>query len=48
MEKSFHSYFNDWKFRHPYPEDLKAELEKASGMNITKLFDLVNKEGNFQ
>ncbi|MBC7828386.1 MAG: M1 family metallopeptidase [Chitinophagaceae bacterium] len=41
-------YFKDWKFKHPYPEDLKSSLEKGSNQKLGSLFDLVNKEGNFQ
>jgi aminopeptidase N len=41
-------YFTDWKFKHPYPEDLKTSLEKGSNQKLETLFDLVNKEGNFQ
>jgi Peptidase family M1 domain len=41
-------YFSDWKFKHPYPEDLKTSLEKGSNQKLESLFDLVNKEGNFQ
>lgn len=41
-------YYNEWKFRHPYPEDLKSSLEKGSKQSLDSLFDLVHKEGNFQ
>lgn len=41
-------YYSDWKFRHPYPEDLKISLEKGSKQDLGSLFDLINKEGNFQ
>lgn len=39
-------YFRDWKFRHPYPEDLKSSLEKGSNQKLGTLFELVHKEGN--
>ena len=41
-------YYNEWKFKHPYPEDLKTALEKGSKQNLGSLFELVLKEGNFQ
>ena len=41
-------YYTDWKFKHPYPDDLKLSLEKAIKQNLGSLFELVNKEGNFQ
>ena len=40
-------YFHDWKFKHPYPEDLKLSLEKGSRTKLSTLFELVKKEGNF-
>jgi hypothetical protein len=47
LDKGLHEYFNTWKFKHPYPEDLKAVLEKTSGSGLDKVFDLLNKEDNF-
>jgi Peptidase family M1 domain len=47
VDKGLHEYFGEWKFKHPYPEDLKAILEKTAGTNIDKLWDLLDKEGNF-
>ena len=40
-------YYKNWKFKHPYPEDLKTSLEKGSKQTLDNLFDLVRKEGNF-
>ncbi|MFT3822365.1 MAG: M1 family metallopeptidase [Chitinophagaceae bacterium] len=47
LDKGVQTYFNEWKFKHPYPEDFKAALEKANGSSLDKLFELLNKEGNF-
>lgn len=47
FEKGMHTYFSDWVFKHPYPEDLKNSLEKASGTNLDKAFELLNKNGPF-
>ena len=33
------TYFNQWKFKHPYPEDLKHIAEKVSGKNLDWLFE---------
>lgn len=42
FDKSMHAYFEEWKFKHPQPEDMKATLEKASGKDLTWLFqDLI-------
>lgn len=47
LDKGLHEYFQQWKFKHPYPEDLKAVLEKVSGSKIDALWALLSKEGNF-
>ena len=33
-----HLYFDHWKFRHPQPEDLKAEFVSGSGKNLDWFF----------
>lgn len=45
VDKALQSYFTKWQFKHPRPEDLKKELELASGMNIDQYWALLNKEG---
>lgn len=47
FDKAMQEYFAAWKFKHPYPEDLKAALEKATQADLTQYFELLNKEGNF-
>jgi hypothetical protein len=46
LDKAMQDYFNEWKFRHPYPEDFKAVLEKELGKNLSPYFDLLNKKGS--
>jgi hypothetical protein len=46
LEKGMQDYFNEWKFKHPYPEDLKAALEKSTKKNLTEYFDILHKKGN--
>lgn len=48
LDKGMQAYFREWKFRHPDPEDLKAVLEKSSGMQLNAVFDLLNQSGNFR
>lgn len=31
-------YYRDWAFKHPYPEDFRATVEKYSGQNIESLY----------
>lgn len=47
VDKTIKAFYNEWKFKHPYPEDLKASFEKQLNMNFTELFNLLNKKGNF-
>ncbi len=46
LDKAFHDYFNDWKDKHPQPEDFKRSLEKSLGADLTKYFELLNKKGD--
>ncbi|WP_113652881.1 M1 family metallopeptidase [Pedobacter namyangjuensis] len=48
MDQAFKTYFNDWKNKHPSPNDLKASFEKSLGVNLDDYFKLLNKEGDFK
>jgi len=48
LDKAFKDYFNEWKFKHPQPSDLKKSFEKSTGKNLDELFSLLNKKGNFE
>jgi hypothetical protein len=48
LDEAMKAYFEEWKFRHPYPEDLKAAIEKSTKLGMDELFDLLYKEGNFK
>jgi aminopeptidase N len=48
FDKAMQAYYNDWKFKHPYPEDLRASLEKALNTNLNQLFDIRNRKGSLQ
>jgi len=45
VDKALQAYYNDWKFKHPYPEDLRASMEKETGQDLQKFFELLNKKG---
>ncbi|MCW3108015.1 MAG: family metallopeptidase, partial [Segetibacter sp.] len=45
FDKSMHNYYNDWKFKHPYPEDFKASIEKTSGKDLDNTFNLLHATG---
>ncbi len=48
MELAVHNYFNEWKNKHPQPEDMQASFEEAIGENLTSFFELTRKEGKFE
>ena len=39
-------YFDQWKFRHPYPEDFKQSLEEYLKVGMNDFFELLNKRGS--
>lgn len=34
------TYYNQWKFKHPYPIDFKTSMERASGVQLDWYFNL--------
>ncbi len=39
FDRCMQSYFDEWKFKHPQPEDLREVLERVSGKNLSWVFD---------
>lgn len=39
FDLGMHAFFNEWKFKHPGPEDLKNSLEKSTGQKLHWFFD---------
>lgn len=39
MDRCMHAYFEEWKFKHPQPEDMRAVFERESGQNLGWVFD---------
>jgi hypothetical protein len=39
------TYYSQWQFKHPYPEDFKKTAEQVSGKNLDSLFSLLQKKG---
>jgi len=46
VDKAMQAYYNEWKFKHPYPEDFKQVLEKELGQDLTLFFDALKKKDN--
>lgn len=38
-DRCFHAYFERWKFKHPYPDDIQAVFEEVSGKDLSWFFD---------
>jgi aminopeptidase N len=45
VDKAVHAYYDRWKFKHPYPEDMKDAFEKELSKDLTPYFDLLKKKG---
>ncbi|MEO5942232.1 MAG: M1 family metallopeptidase [Ferruginibacter sp.] len=48
FDKVMQTYYDRWKFKHPYPEDFKATAEEVSGQNLNEAFALLNKKGDVE
>ncbi|MEO6730932.1 MAG: M1 family metallopeptidase [Ferruginibacter sp.] len=46
FDSCMHEYYRQWKFKHPYPEDLKKLMEEVSGRNLDNSFALLTKKGH--
>lgn len=38
-DKCMHIYYDKWKFKHPYPEDLRKIFEEETGKDLSWFFD---------
>ncbi|HYK48069.1 MAG TPA: M1 family metallopeptidase [Parafilimonas sp.] len=41
FDSSVKYYYEQWKFKHPYPEDFKHAIEQASGVKIDSLYSRI-------
>jgi hypothetical protein len=48
LDKAVKAYYQDWKFKHPYPEDVKASFEKQLNVSLSGVFNLLNTKGKFE
>jgi len=39
FDRCMHAYFEEWKFRHPQPEDVRRVFERESGKDLGWMFD---------
>ena len=38
FDSAMHEYYNTWKYKHPYPADLRKIIEKNTGKDLTWFF----------
>lgn len=48
FDRCIKNYYEEWKFKHPYPEDLKASFERTSGKDLTLIFDQTKRTGSIE
>ena len=48
FDSCLHEYYNQWKFRHPSPEDFKKVVEEVSNKNVDSVFSFLIKKGSLQ
>jgi hypothetical protein len=46
FDSAMQQYYQQWKFKHPYPGDFKKIMEEVSRQNLDKEFYLLNAKGN--
>jgi hypothetical protein len=48
FDKAMQHYYNQWQFKHPYPEDFKSALEQIAAQSLDSLFDQLNQTGQLE
>ena len=48
FDSCLHRYYNQWKFKHPYPEDFKKTVAEVSGQNVDTIFSFLSKKGTLE
>lgn len=46
FDSAMQAYYQQWKFKHPYPEDFKNTIERVSKQDLSEVFSLLNTTGN--
>jgi aminopeptidase N len=46
FDRCMQSYYKQWRFKHPYPDDFKKSIEKTSGRSIDKLYQKLFQRGS--
>ena len=48
LDSIMQTYFQQWKFKHPYPEDFKSIAEEVSHQDLSEQFALLSAKGNLE
>ena len=48
IDEGMQSYFRNWKFKHPYPEDMESSLEQQTQIGLRSIFALLQTKGPFR
>jgi len=46
FDKAMQAYYRQWQFKHPYPEDFKQAIEKASDTSIAQRYNQLSVTGS--
>jgi hypothetical protein len=46
FDNAMRSYYDEWKFKHPQPEDIRRSIEKSTGENLGWLFEQLIEKTN--
>lgn len=46
FDEMMKAYYDQWKFKHPYPEDFKNIVQQHTGFNTDSLFSLLKTKGS--
>nr|WP_240966306.1 M1 family aminopeptidase [Pseudoflavitalea sp. G-6-1-2] len=45
FDSCMRTYFREWQFRHPSPDDFRREMEQTSGQDLGNIFSELNNKG---
>ena len=48
FDSCMQNYYEQWKFKHPYPEDFKNIVNEVSEKNMDSMFSLLSKKGRLE
>ncbi|MFN9782558.1 MAG: M1 family metallopeptidase [Sphingobacteriales bacterium] len=46
FDATMQTYYDQWKFKHPYPEDFESIIRSTGGSHVDSLFQMLGRKGN--